>query len=119
MPYIKFQDSSVRGSLVSQLPKSVTDRQTDRRTDGQTDGQAQTNMPPQLLRSWGHKKSFLFFNLIVLAVSLKIWELLFKVRICSPREQILSFKSSPPMGREIGLDYLMRKYIFFPLEQNE
>ena len=55
MPYIKFQDSSIRGSWVSQLPKSVTDRQMDRRTDGQTDGQAQTNMPPQLLRSWGHK----------------------------------------------------------------
>ena len=32
-----------------------TDGQTDRQTDGQTDGQAQTNMPPQLLRSWGHK----------------------------------------------------------------
>ena len=29
--------------------------QTDGRTDGRTDGQAQTNMPPQLLRSWGHK----------------------------------------------------------------
>ena len=23
--------------------------------DGRTDRQAQTNMPPQLLRSWGHK----------------------------------------------------------------
>ena len=23
------------------------------------------------------------------------------------------------MRREIGLDYLMRQYIFFPLEQNE
>ena len=37
-----------------------TDRRTDGRTDGltdrRTDGQAQTNMPPQLLRSWGHKK---------------------------------------------------------------
>ena len=50
MPHIKFQDSSISGSWVSQLP-SITDRQT----DGQTDGQAQTNMPPQLLRSWGHK----------------------------------------------------------------
>ena len=28
----KFQDSSIRGSRVSQLPKSVTDRQMDRRT---------------------------------------------------------------------------------------
>ena len=34
-----------------------TDKRTDGRTDGQTDGQAQTNMPPQLLRSWGHKNS--------------------------------------------------------------
>ena len=25
-------------------------------TDRRTDGEAQTNMPPQLLRSWGHKK---------------------------------------------------------------
>ena len=37
-----------------------TDGRTDGRTDGQTvrrtDGQAQTNMPPQLLRSWGHNK---------------------------------------------------------------
>ena len=24
-----------------------------RNTDGHTDGQAQTNMPPQLFRSWG------------------------------------------------------------------
>ena len=33
---------------------------TDRRTDGQTDGQAQTNMPPQLLRSWGHNQPIPF-----------------------------------------------------------
>ena len=33
-----------------------TDRQTDGRTDGRTEGQAQTNILPQLLRSWGHKK---------------------------------------------------------------
>ena len=50
MPHLKFQDSSISGSRVSQLP-SITDIQT----DGQTDGQAQTNMPPQLLRSCGHK----------------------------------------------------------------
>ena len=31
-------------------------KHTDRQTDGQTDGQAQTNMPPKLLRSWGHNK---------------------------------------------------------------
>ena len=52
MPHIKFQDSSISGSRVTQLP-SITDRQTDGQTDGRTDGQAQTNMPPQLLRSWG------------------------------------------------------------------
>ena len=44
------------------------------------------------------KKSFLFFSLMVLTVSLKIWGLLLKERICSPREQILSFKSSPQWG---------------------
>ena len=54
MPHIKFQDSSISGSRVSQLP-SITNRQMDGQTDGRTDGQAQTNMPPQLLRSWGHK----------------------------------------------------------------
>ena len=37
-------------------------------TDGQTDGQAQTNMPPQLLRSWGHKQ--------------KIFENRFECEIC-------------------------------------
>ena len=73
MLYIKFQVPSSSGSLVLQPTKGVTDNkrrngQTDGRTDGQTvrrtdgqmdrrtDGQAQTNMPPQLLRSWGHKK---------------------------------------------------------------
>ena len=40
--YIKFQDSSISGSLVSQLP-SITDRQTDGRTDGQTDGRTGPN----------------------------------------------------------------------------
>ena len=44
MPRIKFQDSSIRGSQVSQLP-SITDRQTE--------GQTQTNMPPQLLHKVG------------------------------------------------------------------
>ena len=36
MPHIKFQDSSISGSRISQLP-SITDRQTDGRTDGRTD----------------------------------------------------------------------------------
>ena len=52
MLYIKFQVPSSSGSLVLQSTKGVTDRRTDRGTDGQ----AQTYMPPQLLRSWGHKK---------------------------------------------------------------
>ena len=37
------------------------DRWTDGQTVRQTDGQAQTNMSPQLLRSWGHKKNLFFF----------------------------------------------------------
>ena len=48
MLYTKFQVPSSSGFLVLQPTKGVTDRRTD--------GQAQTNMPPQLLRSWGHKK---------------------------------------------------------------
>ena len=44
------------------------------------------------------KKNFLFFSLMVLTVSLQIWVLLLKERICSPREQILSFKNSPQWG---------------------
>ena len=44
------------------------------------------------------EKSFLFFPLMVLTVSLQIWGLLLKGRICSPREEILSFKSSPQCG---------------------
>ena len=54
MLYIKFKVPSSSGSLVLQPTKGVTDRQTDRRSDGQ----AQTNMSPQLLRSWGHKKLY-------------------------------------------------------------
>ena len=41
------------------------------------------------------KKSFLFCTLMVLTVSLQIWGLLLKERICSLREQTPSFKSSP------------------------
>ena len=55
MLYIKFQVPSSSGSLVLQPTKGVTDRRTDGQTVRQTDGQAQTNLPPQLLRSWGHK----------------------------------------------------------------
>ena len=52
MPYIKFQDSSLRGLEFLSFQKVL---RTDRRIDRQADGQAQTNMPPQLLQSWGHK----------------------------------------------------------------
>ena len=56
---------------------------------------------------------------MVLKLSLQIWGLLLKERICSPRQQILSLKSSPPKKREMGLDYLTRKYILSPFEQNK
>ena len=49
MLYIKIQVPSSSGSLVLQPTKGVTDRRTNR--------QVQTNMPPQLLRSWGIKIS--------------------------------------------------------------
>ena len=49
MLHIKFQFLvSSRGSLVLQPTKGLTDRQTE----------AQSNMPPQLLQSWGHKKNW-------------------------------------------------------------
>ena len=48
MLYIKFQ-----------VPSSsfTTNIRRNGQTDGRTDGQAQTNMPPQLVRSWGHKNT--------------------------------------------------------------
>ena len=53
MLHIKFQVPSSSGSLVLQPTIGVTDRRMDGR---RTDGRVQTNMTPQLLRSWGHKK---------------------------------------------------------------
>ena len=44
MPHIKFQDSSISGSRVSQLP-SITDRQTDGQTDRRTDGRTDRPKP--------------------------------------------------------------------------
>ena len=44
---IQCQDANISGSSVSHLQKRVTDERTDR--------QVQTNLPPQLLRGWGHK----------------------------------------------------------------
>ena len=49
MLYMKFQASSSSGSLVLQPAKGVTD------------GQAKTDMPPQLLRSWGIIKKIMRF----------------------------------------------------------
>ena len=49
MLHIKFQVPSSSGSLVLQQTKGATDRWMN--------GQAQTNMPPQLLQSSGHKNS--------------------------------------------------------------
>ena len=45
---------------------------------------------------WKIKKKYSL--LLVLTISLLIWGLLLKERICSPREQILSYKSSPQWG---------------------
>ena len=57
---------------------------------------------------------------MALTVSLQIWGVLLK------EKQILSYKSSPQWsggggggGGVMGLDYLMRKYIFSPLEQKK
>ena len=70
----------------------ITEGWTDRRTDGRTD-RCKPVYPP-LFQSGGIK-IILFFTSMVPTVSLLIWGLLLKERICSPREQILSFKSSP------------------------
>ena len=48
--YITFQVPSSSGSLVLQPTKGGNGQ-----TDGRMDGPAQTNMPPQLHRNWGHK----------------------------------------------------------------
>ena len=73
MLYIKFQVPSSSGSLVLQPTKGVTDRRTDGQTVRRTNGQAQTNMPPQLLLSWGHNKDVLwFFIKLVLQKSRKL-----------------------------------------------
>ena len=54
---------------------------------------------------------------MVLAVSLQIWGLLLKKRIYSIRSKFFPFRVALNEEGD-GLDYLMRKYIFFPLEQN-
>ena len=48
----KISSSKLKRFFSLQPTKGITERRTDRRTDGR----AQTNMPPQLLRSRGHEK---------------------------------------------------------------
>ena len=47
-------------------------------------------MPPDYRH--GGIKTFLFLTLMVLIISLQIWGLPLKERICSPMEQILSLR---------------------------
>ena len=54
-PYMKFQNSSIHGSEVMLCIKK-RDERTGGRTEGRTDEQPRSNMPSQLLWSWGHKK---------------------------------------------------------------
>ena len=63
-------------------------------------------------------KTIIFILCFGGAVSLQIWGLLLKERICSLREQIFSLKRSP-QWREMGLEYLIRKYILSPSDQNK
>ena len=52
------------------------------------------------------KKKKIFFTLMVLTVSLLIWGLLLKERICSPREQILFVNNTPyEEGDELRLSH--------------
>ena len=53
-PYKKFQNSSMYGSKVILCIKK-RDKRTNRQTDERTDECPRSNMPLQLLRSWGHK----------------------------------------------------------------
>ena len=41
---------------ISRFQRFLAECKCNTQTDRQTDGQAQTNMPPKLLRSWGHNK---------------------------------------------------------------
>ena len=50
---MKFRNPTVH--KIRHASKSVTNGHTDGRTHGRTDKQPETNMPRQLLRSWGHK----------------------------------------------------------------
>ena len=58
-PYMKFQNSSMHGSEVMLCIKKRNGRlhgRTDGRTDARMHKRPRSNMPLQLLRSWGHKE---------------------------------------------------------------
>ena len=64
---IKFQVPSSSFSF-SFIFCFTTNKRRNGQTDRRTDGQAQTHMPPQLLRSWGHKNAITdkgFFTLVL------------------------------------------------------
>ena len=63
-PYMKFQNPSMYGLEVMLCIKKRNGR-THRRTDARTHKRPRSNMPLQLLRSWGHNYEFLkqFFNI--------------------------------------------------------
>ena len=48
-PHMKFQDSSLNGLKVTVGTESVT--------NAPTNGRSKSNMPYQLVQSWGHKKA--------------------------------------------------------------
>ena len=52
-PYMKFQNPSMHGSEVTLCTKKRNER-TDGHTDARTYKRPRSNMPLQLLRSWGH-----------------------------------------------------------------
>ena len=54
-PYMKFQNPSMYGLEVMLCIKKRNGR-THGRTDGRTHKRPRSNMPLQLLRSWGHKE---------------------------------------------------------------
>ena len=54
---------------------------------------------------------------MVITVSLQIWGLLLKEKICSPRDKFFPLRVAP--NAEMGLDYLLRMHTLSPLEQNK
>ena len=60
-PYMKFQNSSIHGFKVMLCIKK-RDERTDGRTHRRTDEQPRSNMPLQLLWSWGHNQEVLCYK---------------------------------------------------------